>query len=417
MSAARVSPIAALVASRAGGRRVRRRSERRGAERGGWDRNSGNYNGNPGSFADVTGLRGAPTWGATGRARSTTPRLRHPVRRGGRAHLRHPDRRDHRGQLPQLLGQRRSRRRPRRPGRAGRRPARAAGDGRGDRLPRPRLRRLPRRRRRRVPAAPRRHARAAQRPLVRVAGLRAGVVRNASAPPGSWSHHGFVSWAPMVRLPELPGEHLELRSDIVTQAITTVPRAEYQDNPNVPAVVARADRRAVVQVRVLRVVADRAARRSRPRLQSDDRRDDRQRPVPVARRAGAGQCELGDRCRSPTIPRSTGSCVLHQGRHRGRDVRAGRGAARARQPAAAADLGRRRGRRPRADRRRARRPGSLDSVQAQVAPVPASDGRRGHPPRLGHVAVPGRPLRRQLVEQPALPSSTRAGAPTQRRCR
>jgi hypothetical protein len=60
---------------------------------------------------------------------------------------------------------------------------------------------------------------------------------NASAPPGSWSHHGFVSWAPMVRLPELPGEHLELRSDIV-QAITTVPRAEYQDNPNVPAVVA-----------------------------------------------------------------------------------------------------------------------------------------------------------------------------------
>jgi len=53
----------------------------------------------------------------------------------------------------------------------------------------------------------------------------------------AWKHLGFVSWAPFVRLPELAGESLAFRTDLV-QAVTTLPRAEYRNNPNVPAVVA-----------------------------------------------------------------------------------------------------------------------------------------------------------------------------------
>lgn len=204
--------------------------------RGGWDRNSGNYNGNPGSFADV-GLRGAPSWGTTGAGTlnnatvygiqfdpAVAPSCATPT--GGLTNVTFlsssgtaaaavgPD-----VQVERVGGLR---------GRL------AMGEeivfpghvydgylGVADvafRL-------------RRVDTLVLRSALWYEWPVFSLESC------NASAPPGAWSHHGFVSWAPMVRLPELPGEALELRSDIV-QAITTVPRAEYQGNPNVPSVVA-----------------------------------------------------------------------------------------------------------------------------------------------------------------------------------
>lgn len=205
--------------------------------RGGWDRNSGNYNGNPGSFTDVPGLHGAPSWGATGAGTLTNatvygiqfdpavaPSCATPTSgltnvtflssSGTAAAATGPD-----VQVERVGGLR----------------ARLAM---GEEIVFPghvydgylgvadvafRLRR--------VDTLVLRSALWYEWPVFSLESC------NASAPPGAWSHHGFVSWAPMVRLPELPGEPLEVRSDIV-QAITTVPRAEYQHNPNVPSVVA-----------------------------------------------------------------------------------------------------------------------------------------------------------------------------------
>lgn len=238
MSAARVSlATAALMASALAGAGCADDPAPVVLERGGWDRNSGNYNGNPGSFADVTGLRGAPTWGATGAGTlnnatvygiqydpavaltCATPTggitaVNFLSSSGSAAAAVGPD-----VQVERVGGLR----------------ARLAM---GEEIVFPghvydgylgvadvafRLRR--------VDTLVLRSALWYEWPVFALESC------NASAQPGSWSHHGFVSWAPMVRLPELPGEQLELRSDIV-QAITTVPRAEYQDNPNVPAVVA-----------------------------------------------------------------------------------------------------------------------------------------------------------------------------------
>ena len=53
----------------------------------------------------------------------------------------------------------------------------------------------------------------------------------------AWKHLGFVSWAPFVTLPELDGQPFGFHPGIV-QAVTTIPRVEYRNNPNVPTVVA-----------------------------------------------------------------------------------------------------------------------------------------------------------------------------------
>ncbi len=56
-------------------------------------------------------------------------------------------------------------------------------------------------------------------------------------PDRGFAHLGYVSWAPMVVLPETPGGAFQFPPDIV-QPVTTLPRAEYRDNPAVPSVVA-----------------------------------------------------------------------------------------------------------------------------------------------------------------------------------
>ena len=60
---------------------------------------------------------------------------------------------------------------------------------------------------------------------------------NANPDAPIWKHMGFVSWAPFARLPETDAESFELHDDLV-QAVTTIPRIEYRNNPNVPTVVA-----------------------------------------------------------------------------------------------------------------------------------------------------------------------------------
>jgi hypothetical protein len=57
-------------------------------------------------------------------------------------------------------------------------------------------------------------------------------------PDRGFTHLGYVSWAPMVRLPESPGEGFGFPAGLV-QPVTTLPRAEYRDNPAVPPAVAR----------------------------------------------------------------------------------------------------------------------------------------------------------------------------------
>ncbi len=61
-------------------------------------------------------------------------------------------------------------------------------------------------------------------------------------------HLGYVSWAPMMRLPELPGESFVFPDPVdttgafpngVVMPITTVARPEYAGDPDVPAVVKR----------------------------------------------------------------------------------------------------------------------------------------------------------------------------------
>lgn len=57
-------------------------------------------------------------------------------------------------------------------------------------------------------------------------------------PTRGYVHLGYVSWAPMMRLPELPGESFTFFSDVV-MPITTVARPEYMTDPMVPATVKR----------------------------------------------------------------------------------------------------------------------------------------------------------------------------------
>lgn len=206
-------------------------------ERGGWDRNAGSYNGNLGSFTGVTGLHGAPPWGTPGAGTLTnasvfglqpdlavsptcaTPTpgvtgVRFLSSTGTAAAAVGPD--------VELT-------------RAGGATARLAmGEevvfgghifdgylGQADVAFRIR----------RVDTLILRSALWYEWPVFSLESC------EAAAGPGTWRHHGFVSWAPMVRLPELPGESIEYRTDMV-QAVTTVPRAEYHGNASVPPQVA-----------------------------------------------------------------------------------------------------------------------------------------------------------------------------------
>lgn len=56
-------------------------------------------------------------------------------------------------------------------------------------------------------------------------------------PERGFAHLGYVSWAPMVVLPETAGGGFQFPPDLV-QPVTTLPRLEYRDNPAVPPVVA-----------------------------------------------------------------------------------------------------------------------------------------------------------------------------------
>lgn len=60
---------------------------------------------------------------------------------------------------------------------------------------------------------------------------------NARASRG-YVHLGYVSWAPMMQLPELPGESFVFPAGVV-MPITTIPRPEYADQAWVPATVKR----------------------------------------------------------------------------------------------------------------------------------------------------------------------------------
>ena len=56
-------------------------------------------------------------------------------------------------------------------------------------------------------------------------------------PDRGFAHLGYVSWAPMVRLPESESGAFQFPADVV-QPVTTLPRPEYHDNPDIPSVVA-----------------------------------------------------------------------------------------------------------------------------------------------------------------------------------
>ncbi|MEZ4403811.1 MAG: hypothetical protein R3B06_27560 [Kofleriaceae bacterium] len=205
--------------------------------RGGWDRNTGNFNGNLGAFTTVSGLRGSPLWGATGpgtvtnasvfglqydpavmpQCASATPGLtavEFLSSSGSGAAAVGPD-------VQVTLG-------------AGPPSRLAMGaevvfgghivdgyQGQADAVFRIR----------RVDTLTFGEALWYQWPVFSLESC------NNAGPIGAWTHLGFVSWAPMIELPELPGDTFRVRADAV-QAITTPPRASYRDNPNVPASVA-----------------------------------------------------------------------------------------------------------------------------------------------------------------------------------
>lgn len=57
-------------------------------------------------------------------------------------------------------------------------------------------------------------------------------------PDRGFAHLGYVSWGPMARLPESENGAFLFPADVV-QPVTTLPRPEYKDNPDVPLVVAQ----------------------------------------------------------------------------------------------------------------------------------------------------------------------------------
>ncbi|HVV87832.1 MAG TPA: hypothetical protein VHE35_32555 [Kofleriaceae bacterium] len=57
-------------------------------------------------------------------------------------------------------------------------------------------------------------------------------------PDRGFTHLGYVSWSPMVQLPETATGSFSFPAGLV-QPVTTLPRAEYRDNPNVPLAVAK----------------------------------------------------------------------------------------------------------------------------------------------------------------------------------
>ncbi|MBK9033861.1 MAG: hypothetical protein IPL61_21765 [Myxococcales bacterium] len=225
--------VAALVAAVActgddGGRAI---------ERGGWDRNSGSYSGNLGSFSTITGLRGSPPWGPTGPGtlnNATIYGIQYdgavpPLCATATAGVTSVNFLSSSGTAAAAIG----------PdvevARTGGQRARLAM---GEEIQFPghvydgylgvadvvfRLRR--------VDTMVFRQALWYAWPIFELSSC------DNAGPVGVFAHHGFVTWAPMVRLPELPGDPFEVRTDMV-QAITTVPRDEYRDNPNVPQSVA-----------------------------------------------------------------------------------------------------------------------------------------------------------------------------------
>ncbi len=206
------------------------------ADRGGWDHNSGNYNGNGGSFGG-TGLTGTPPWGATGPGTFTnatsfglaydaTVSVTCATPTAGVTAVRFLS---SSGTLAAAIGPDVEVERT-----GGARARLAMGEtvvfpGRlhdgylGSVAAVFRVRR--------VDTLTFREATWYEWPVF---ALESCVTGDA---PGSFRHHGFVSWGPMVRLPEFVGEATEFRTDLVTP-LTTIPRAEYVGNPNVPPAVA-----------------------------------------------------------------------------------------------------------------------------------------------------------------------------------
>lgn len=206
-------------------------------ERGGWDHNSGNYNGNGGSFGSINGLVGTPAWGATGPGTLTNatsygiqydPAVTSTcaTATAGVTAVRFLS---SSGDLSAAIGPDVELERT-----GGGRARLAMGEavvfpghvfdgylGRADVMFRVR----------RVDTLTFRDALWYAWPVFALESCVDG------DPPGRFRHHGFVSWAPMVRLPELPGDATEFRTDIVAP-VTTIPRAEYRGNPNVPSAVA-----------------------------------------------------------------------------------------------------------------------------------------------------------------------------------
>lgn len=209
------------------------------AQRGGWDRNSGSYSGNLGSFGGLNGLRGSPTWGATGPGtlnNATIYGIQYDATVPATCAAATPGITDVRflsssGSAAAAIGP---------DVEVTRTGVAATRLAMGEEITFPgtiydgylgtasvvfRLRR--------VDTLVLNSALWYEWPIFALESC-----DNAAPPPTVFAHHGYVTWAPMIQLPELPGESFMLRSDIV-QAVTTVPRVEYVNNPNVPVAVAR----------------------------------------------------------------------------------------------------------------------------------------------------------------------------------
>ena len=206
---------------------------------GGWDLNSGNWNGNMGTWGTIAGIGGNPPWAPNGTGtgtltnysitglRSTAPQATTPC-----------------GDLTAGVDRIRFLS-----------STRAAGGVTG---PDVELERGAARERLAMGERVTFHAQALDGTLASI-GVTARVRRvdtlaHDAAPESAWpvfelelceharpdrgfAHLGYVSWAPMVVLPETPGGAFQFPPDIV-QPVTTLPRPEYRDNPAVPPVVA-----------------------------------------------------------------------------------------------------------------------------------------------------------------------------------